>query len=147
MRRLVRHLLSKVLQSRAVRRCRCHGASGGRLKRYTGQCRLSVLRLFDDPNKSSCRRAERATVRTGRGTCATYPARARIVPFRKSLEDRSQNGSGLEPRMRPAPLPLRLRRNDDSYSNLKIELIDVFLGKDMRRPEENLAAVNDLQLA
>ena len=45
------------------------------------------------------------------------------------------------------PLPLRLRRSDDSYSNLEIELIDVFLSEDMRRPEENLAAVNDFQLA
>jgi hypothetical protein len=47
--------------------------------------------------------------------------------------------------MRRHPLPLRLRRSDDSYSNLEIELIDVFLGKEMRRPEENLATINDFQ--
>jgi hypothetical protein len=89
-------------------------------------------------------------MRTGRGNVRdVHSARARTVPFWKSLEARTapRTGAASEPRMRQHPLPLGLRRNDDSYSNLEIELIDVFLGKDMRRPEENLAAVNYLQLA
>ena len=39
------------------------------------------------------------------------------------------------------------RRRAEAQIRLEIELIDVFLGEDMRRPEENLAAVNDFQLA
>ena len=79
---------------------------------------------------------------------ARRPQRAlESCPF-GNPEDRSQEWERfLSRECAGTHLPLGLRRNDDSYSNLKIELIDVFLGKDMRRPEENLAAVNDLQLA
>jgi hypothetical protein len=56
-------------------------------------------------------------------------------------------GATSAPRMRPYTHCLCGSGAATIYSNLEIELIDVFLSEDMRRPEENLAAVNDFQLA